>query len=168
MQNHKTVEEKSNEWGITSRHVQHLCRSGKIEGAIKRAGSWFIPADTTSPAKKTRSDANPRNSGVSQQCRIIYTSILDYEPVTRQHGKTGGGCTGAVKIRRRIRNGFKASGLKYPKKRKLYSERPGQLIRIQPCYPTAKQMVCLSYHCLQWLSRALHAMIFFYKRMQYR
>ena len=56
MQNHKTVEEKSNEWGITSRHVQHLCRSGKIEGAIKRAGSWFIPADTPSPAKRTRSD----------------------------------------------------------------------------------------------------------------
>lgn len=56
MQNYKTVEEKTDEWGLTSRHVQHLCRSGKIEGAIKRAGSWFIPTDAPSPAKKTRSD----------------------------------------------------------------------------------------------------------------
>jgi len=58
MQNYRTVEEKAAEWDITSRHIQHLCRSEKIEGAIKRAGSWFIPADTPNPAKKTRSNTN--------------------------------------------------------------------------------------------------------------
>lgn len=57
MQDYKTVTEKADEWDISSRHVQYLCRSGKISGAVKRAGTWFIPAGTPSPAKNTKSDA---------------------------------------------------------------------------------------------------------------
>lgn len=57
MQSHKTVEEKAAEWDITSRHVQYLCRTGKIEGAVKRAGAWFIPGDAPVPLKNTKSDA---------------------------------------------------------------------------------------------------------------
>lgn len=57
MQNYETVEEKAAKWNLTPRHVQHLCRTGKIEGAIKRAGSWFIPDDTPIPAKNTKSNA---------------------------------------------------------------------------------------------------------------
>ena len=53
---YKTVEEKAVEWGVTLRHVQHLCRAGKIEGAVKRAGAWFIPCDALSPLKNTKAD----------------------------------------------------------------------------------------------------------------
>lgn len=55
MQDYKTVEEKAVEWNITPRHIQYLCRTGKLEGAIKRAGSWFIPADMPTPAKNSKS-----------------------------------------------------------------------------------------------------------------
>lgn len=55
MQNYKTAEEIAEQWNISSRHVQYLCRSGKIEGAIKRAGSWFIPDDMPIPVKNTKS-----------------------------------------------------------------------------------------------------------------
>lgn len=57
MENYKTAEEKAIEWDISSRHVQYLCRTGKIEGAIKRAGSWFIPADVPVPTKNTKSNS---------------------------------------------------------------------------------------------------------------
>lgn len=57
MQNYKTVEEMAVEWNITPRHVQYLCRTGKIEGALKRAGSWFIPLDTLVPVKNTKSNS---------------------------------------------------------------------------------------------------------------
>jgi len=53
---YKTVEEKAEEWGVTLRHIQYLCREGKIEGAVKRAGAWFIPNDAPSPVKNTKAD----------------------------------------------------------------------------------------------------------------
>lgn len=55
MNNFKTVEEKAAEWNLSSRHVQYLCREGKIEGVLKHAEVWFIPSDAPSPAKKTKS-----------------------------------------------------------------------------------------------------------------
>lgn len=57
MQYYKTIEEKAAEWNITPRHAQYLCRNGKIEGAVKRAGAWFIPNNTPVPIKNTKSDA---------------------------------------------------------------------------------------------------------------
>lgn len=56
MKNYNTIEEKTLEWNVSARYIQHLCRTGKIEGAIKRAGSWFIPDDTPVPIKNTKSN----------------------------------------------------------------------------------------------------------------
>lgn len=54
MQNYSSVEEKAVEWDLSSRHVQYLCRCGKIDGAVKHAGVWFIPKSTPTPAKNTK------------------------------------------------------------------------------------------------------------------
>jgi len=56
---YKTVEEKAAEWNVTSRHIQSLCREGKIEGAVKRAGAWFIPDNALNPVKNTKADSKP-------------------------------------------------------------------------------------------------------------
>lgn len=55
MPNYSTIEEKSAEWNISARHIQYLCRTGKIEGAVKRAGAWAIPDGAPTPAKNTKS-----------------------------------------------------------------------------------------------------------------
>lgn len=55
VQNYRTIGEKAAEWNLSSRHIQYLCRNGEIQGAIKRAGSWFLPDDTPSPAKNSKS-----------------------------------------------------------------------------------------------------------------
>ena len=39
----------SENWGITERQVQALCKSGKIEGVIKWGRSWLIPKDAQRP-----------------------------------------------------------------------------------------------------------------------
>ena len=54
-----TVEEKAVEWNVSPRHVQYLCREGKVEGAVKRAGAWFVPDDASSPTRNTKSDKRP-------------------------------------------------------------------------------------------------------------
>jgi len=45
MNNYKTANEKALEWHASSQHVKYLRRGGKIKGAVKRAGAWFIPDD---------------------------------------------------------------------------------------------------------------------------
>ena len=39
-----TTTEAAERWGITPRHVQVLCKSGRIEGAVYK-GVWLIPAE---------------------------------------------------------------------------------------------------------------------------
>jgi hypothetical protein len=44
-----TPREAAEEWGITERRVQILCKNGKIDSAIRIRGGWFIPKGTSKP-----------------------------------------------------------------------------------------------------------------------
>ena len=44
-----TPREAAEEWGITDRRVQVLCKNGKVDGAIRIKGGWFIPKGTSKP-----------------------------------------------------------------------------------------------------------------------
>ena len=37
-------------WGVTERQIANLCRSGRIDGAVKQGRSWMIPEKTEKPA----------------------------------------------------------------------------------------------------------------------
>ena len=41
--------EAAEEWGITQRRVQVLCTNGRVLGAIRIKGGWFIPKGTPKP-----------------------------------------------------------------------------------------------------------------------
>lgn len=56
MVDYSTAQEKAVEWDVSVRHVQYLCKRGKIDGAIKKAGTWFIPCDILSPIQNTKSN----------------------------------------------------------------------------------------------------------------
>ncbi len=45
-----TCNEAHEVWGITARRIQQMCKSGDIEGAIKKGKSWLIPCDIVFPA----------------------------------------------------------------------------------------------------------------------
>ena len=45
-----TVREVALKWGITTRRVTEMIRSGKIKGAYKIGTAWVMPADTLKPA----------------------------------------------------------------------------------------------------------------------
>jgi|GEM_PF-345394 len=55
MLDYKTTREMAAEWNVSPQHVQYLCRKGRIKGAIKKAGTWFLPGDTPSPVQYTKS-----------------------------------------------------------------------------------------------------------------
>lgn len=70
----KTAEEIAIDWGISARYAQALCRQGKVEGAIKRAGAWFIPSVTMNPAKNTKSNAQLCFNGTK---RLIFEKAVE-------------------------------------------------------------------------------------------
>lgn len=45
-----TVREAAEKWGITTRRVTEIIRSGKIEGVFKIGQAWVMPTDTEKPA----------------------------------------------------------------------------------------------------------------------
>lgn len=56
-----SVEDKAAEWKVTKRHVQVLCRNGKIDGAKKQSGVWLIPEGAKKPQSKKSSTAGTLN-----------------------------------------------------------------------------------------------------------
>ena len=44
-----TVKEAAKLWNISERRITVLCKEGRIDGAMKRGGSWLIPADAKKP-----------------------------------------------------------------------------------------------------------------------
>lgn len=49
-----TIKETSEEWDISPRRIRKLIDDGRIEGAKKINGSWFIPDNSTKPMDKRR------------------------------------------------------------------------------------------------------------------
>ena len=46
---YKTIQEASEQWGLSSRRVQTLCYENKIKGACRFGRVWAIPVDAERP-----------------------------------------------------------------------------------------------------------------------
>lgn len=49
-----TVQEAAQEWSISERQVQKLCKNNRIEGLVKLSRVWLIPKDATKPIDNRR------------------------------------------------------------------------------------------------------------------
>lgn len=47
-----TAAEISQKWNISSRMAAYYCKAGRIEGAVKKGKTWFIPANAEKPVDK--------------------------------------------------------------------------------------------------------------------
>ncbi len=52
-----TIKKASEKWGISTRRVQDLCKSGAVAGAVLWERTWMIPKDAEKPADRRRKDA---------------------------------------------------------------------------------------------------------------
>lgn len=62
MLDYMTVQEAAEKWGISTRRIQLLCSEKRVEGAVKRAGSWFVPTDTEKPVDARAGRKSPRKT----------------------------------------------------------------------------------------------------------
>lgn len=49
-----TAPEIARQWNISSRMVAYYCKSGRVEGAIKKGKTWLLPAHAEKPGDKRR------------------------------------------------------------------------------------------------------------------
>lgn len=47
--NYLTAAETADKWKVSSRMIAYYCESGRIEGAVKKGKTWFVPADAQKP-----------------------------------------------------------------------------------------------------------------------
>lgn len=68
-----TAIEISKLWNISNRMVAYYCETGRIEGAVKKGKTWFIPSHAEKPADKRYS---------RKTVNIVKDNIMQTEPVT--------------------------------------------------------------------------------------
>ena len=108
----KTCKEKAIEWNISTRAVNVMCQSGKIEGVKKEKGVWLIPNNAEKPidgrtvnGKQSITKLKPLPIGISDYIRaqeeyyyvdktLLIKDFLDKKPLVslftrpRRFGKT--------------------------------------------------------------------------------
>jgi len=73
-----TSREKADEWGISIRSVNQLCKSGKIHGSVKNGKSWAIPEDAARPADGRISSGKYIKDDTSKGKKPLPVGISDY------------------------------------------------------------------------------------------
>ena len=71
-----SITQMSEKWGISSRRIQILCSSGRINGAKKIGNYWVIPTNAEKP-KDDRIKAENMSNGASST--ICYYEVRDSE-----------------------------------------------------------------------------------------
>ena len=59
-----SVKEAGQQWGLTVRRVQDLCKTGKIAGAVRWGRDWMIPKDALKPGDGRRREVGALTSSV--------------------------------------------------------------------------------------------------------
>ena len=78
------VKEAAERWGLTERSVTGMCRSGKIPGAFKAGGTWYIPADAEKPVDgRVRTGAYKKAS--SKTKLPLPVGISDYRVASTEY-----------------------------------------------------------------------------------
>ena len=48
----KTPEDLAQEWGLSARRIQVMCKQGRIDGAVKKGNQWLIPHNARRPERQ--------------------------------------------------------------------------------------------------------------------
>lgn len=78
MINIKTCKQIADEWNLSTRTVNELCKNGKISGAVKSGKSWQIPDDAVRPADGRVSSGKYRKKNKESGTKSLPIGISDY------------------------------------------------------------------------------------------
>ncbi|MBQ3542199.1 MAG: hypothetical protein IJA45_03635 [Oscillospiraceae bacterium] len=74
-----TAKQASEQWGLTDRRVQDLCRNGQISGAVRWGRVWMIPKDAHRPVDRRRKEQEQRGTSLpllpKKNPAIVFTNL---------------------------------------------------------------------------------------------
>lgn len=74
-----TAAQAGEQWGLTARRVQDLCRNGQIAGAVRWGREWMIPKDAHKPGDRRRKTAEQQGSSLpllpKKNPAIVFTNL---------------------------------------------------------------------------------------------
>ena len=73
-----TCKEKAEEWGVSVRTVNDLCKKGKVPGVIKEGGIWQIPDDAPKPADRRVITGKYKKNQTLNEKKPLPIGISDY------------------------------------------------------------------------------------------
>ena len=82
---HMTIAEASEKWGISQRQVQHLCTLGSVEGAVKFGRAWMIPMNAKKPIDGRTKEARNEHEAdmpLPRKTPFLYMTDLYHTPGT--------------------------------------------------------------------------------------
>jgi hypothetical protein len=82
---HMTIAEASEKWGISQRQVQHLCTLGSVEGAVKFGRAWMIPMKANKPIDGRTKEARAEHEAdmpLPRKTPFLYMTDLYHTPGT--------------------------------------------------------------------------------------
>jgi len=85
--NGKNIKQVAEQWGITQRQVQSLCRKGLIIGAEKFGRDWVIPDNAVRPIDKRTIDGRKTRDGLPYLPMPRKTPFLDMTNLYHTPGK---------------------------------------------------------------------------------
>ena len=74
----KTCSEKALEWNVTPRTVNAMCKSGRIQGAVKEKRTWLIPDDAEKPLDGRISTGKYSRKKTGKEKKTLPVGISDY------------------------------------------------------------------------------------------
>ena len=80
-----SAKEAARLWNITERSVTGLCRSGRIEGAVKNGRDWCIPADAEKPADKRLRTGAYKNDSRRTARLPLPVGVSDYRLASTEY-----------------------------------------------------------------------------------
>lgn len=74
----KTCKQLAIEWRLSERTINHLCKTGKINGAIKVGKSWQIPDNAEKPVDRRLSSGRYVKKAIRKATKPLPIGISDY------------------------------------------------------------------------------------------
>ncbi len=82
---HITIKEAAEQWKLSPRRLQDLCKSGQIEGATRWGRTWMIPKTAVLPADRRRKNTIP-DDGLPHRPMPRKSPFLDMTPLYHTPG----------------------------------------------------------------------------------
>lgn len=82
-----TVQQAAENWGLSVRYVQVLCKKGRLPGAVKFGLNWMIPADAKRPKDGRYKESKAESNAIPKIVMPVQSPLMIMSPFYSKPGE---------------------------------------------------------------------------------